>query len=291
MAEQRVSTQADRSGLSFRKIESSAIRDNPKYPIDYDNHRMWFRASTDQLCPDGIVIDAEAWRKHMPDLQGSDNVPLLDSHNYQGIGNIIGRPVAYEIDKTGLLLQCDFAAGDAHPDGRMAWYLASEGYLKAGSVGWSTLERAEEKTDGGQSFTRVTQARLEEFSLCVKGMDDKALAVKGNPMAVAAIRAFNPEGGGTDVTTRFTELENVELEVVEEPDRIGEALERLERIEAAVDELCARIAFEVKTITSPSTEDELEIDESIPDWLRSLREVAEADTRTGKEVLESLEKH
>ena len=296
MAEEQTLTRVDRSKLSFRKIKIAAIRDaTGKHAIDHENKRMWFRASTDQLCDDGVVIDAGAWATNMPDFE-TENCPFVDSHSYNSIGNVIGKPVAWEVDDIGLLLCEEFAGEDPHPFGRMAWYLASNGYVKAGSVAWSTLERKEEKTDGGQPFTRVTQARLEEFSLCVRGMDDKALALHGDPLAVAAIRAFNP-GGGTEIIQTelptFREIEGVDIETREgEPDRIGEILERLERIEAAVEDVDDLIAARITgvTITALAVEAErIDIDE--PAWRKYIREVSADDDRSFDEVMADLRKH
>ena len=292
MAEEQTLTRVDRSKLSFRKIKIAAIRDaTGKHAIDHENKRMWFRASTDQLCDDGVVIDAGAWATNMPDFE-TENCPFVDSHSYNSIGNVIGKPVAWEVDDIGLLLCEEFAGEDPHPFGRMAWYLASNGYVKAGSVAWSTLERKEEKTDGGQPFTRVTQARLEEFSLCVRGMDDKALALHGDPLAVAAIRAFNP-GGETDVVQTdlpcFREIEGVDIETREpEPDRIEEILDKVETILGRVNLLVQRKIIG-ETITAPPNEERIDIDE--PAWRKYIREASADDDRTFEEVMADLRKH
>lgn len=292
MAEEQTLTRVDRSKLSFRKIKIAAIRDaTGKHAIDHENKRMWFRASTDQLCDDGVVIDAGAWATNMPDFE-TENCPFVDSHSYNSIGNVIGKPVAWEVDDIGLLLCEEFAGEDPHPFGRMAWYLASNGYVKAGSVAWSTLERKEEKTDGGQPFTRVTQARLEEFSLCVRGMDDKALALHGDPLAVAAIRAFNP-GGETDVVQTdlpcFREIEGVDIETREpEPDRIEEILDKVETILGRVNLLVQRKIIG-ETITAPLNEERIDIDE--PAWRKYIREASADDDRTFEEVMADLRKH
>jgi phage head maturation protease len=246
---------------------------------------MWFRASTDQLCDDGIVILPEAWREDMPPLglDVADNVPLLDSHDYWTIGNIIGAPVDFEIDKEGLLLLLDFAAAEPHPRGRMAWYLASEGYLKAGSVGWKTLAWEEGETDTGTKYDIVTRARLLEFSLCVMGMDDKALAVKGNPMAEAAVRALSRED----------EAEEQEKVPETEPDRIrdlAKAVEAIGRSLAGLEDQLKPVVdgFALATVTLSTSDGVHNIDDG--PLIRFLKARAERSELTGPEAMDALYK-
>ncbi len=266
--------------ISIRRIEVSAIRNDPAHPIDHENHRLWFRASTDQLCDDGIVIQPEAWRADMPDLAGEANVPLLDSHDYWTIGNILGRPVDFEIDKTGLLLLCEFAAEDAHPLGRMAWYLASEGYARAGSVGWKTLAWEEGETDTGTRYDIVTRARLLEFSLCVMGMDDGALAVKGNPMAEAAVRALNRKDEDEAEPPAIRDIEKVN----DEPDRIGEVLVRIGMMEEKLDEILDELDSQpLRTLDGVHHIDDGPL-------ARFLKQRAERSELTGEEAMEALYK-
>jgi HK97 family phage prohead protease len=182
-----------------RKISDAAIRGAGHYAPDVEHGRMWFRASTNNLCPDGKVIEPGAWKRGMK--QYMKNPIILDSHHYDSVvERTLGKAVDWEIDDLGLLLNVEFAQTSP---GMAARYLYFEGFANAGSVGWDTI-KSERATDeeSGVDYERITQATLLEFSLCPVGADNEALSKHDNPLLETAARMLaapsvesQPEGG------------------------------------------------------------------------------------------------
>ena len=282
--------------LTRRDIDDCAIRATEgKYAIDDDRHRLWFRASSNNLCPDGMLIEGEAWREGMPKYMR--NPVVCDSHRYDSVTDrVIGKTVAWEIDGKGLLLQVEFGTGTQR--GADAWYLYRQGYASAGSVGFDPQEREPLRSkDDEVEGERVTKSQLLEFSGCVIPCDDEALAQKDATFAEIRKRIKQDYGGETDVVQTdlpcFRDIKGVDIETREgEPDRIGEILERLERIEAAVEDVDDLIAARITgvTITALAVEAErIDIDE--PAWRKYIREVSADDDRSFDEVMADLRKH
>ena len=306
MAKEREAEATGRSGVR-RDIDDCAIRADGSHPIDDQNHRMWFRASSNNLCPDGMAIESEAWRDGMAKYMR--NPVVCDSHRYDSVTDrVIGKSVAWEIDDNGLLLQVEFGVGTQR--GADAWYLYRNGYASAGSVGFDPLEREPIKDDDGDRIgDRVTKSQLLEFSGCVIPCDDAALAQKDGKLAEISRRIrsgygkvdpdnrtrsgeIDPDsrtGGGTDVTAtvtpRFKEIEGVEVETREpETDRIDEIIGRLE---ALSDDVLAL----TETITAKPERVRVDIeDDEEPAWRRYIREAAQDDDRTFDEVMADLKR-
>jgi len=247
--------------INTRKIECAAVRGDSQHPIDPERKRMWFRASTAKPCDDGWILAAKSWGQDMSKPDGGlRHVPFVDSHNYSSVGKIFGKTVDFEDADKGFFLLQEFAADGPDPMGRHYWYLYSNDYAQDGSVSWETLEEGDRQTVGDREYRVGIRNKLLEFSGCVLGLDETAEKIHGNPDAAEAVRYIRAhtngaEDGETDVIT-------------EKPDRIGEVIERLGRIERALAEILDD-DFVVKTIRA----NDAECRSIVPPELRKLAEV------------------
>ena len=201
-----------------RQIESCAIRDKEgKYAPDLAKHRMWFRLSSAALCDDGLLIESDAWTPHMARFM--TNPVVGDSHSYAPVvERLLGKIVDYEIDKQGPLGLVEFAVGTQN--GAWADYLAFNGFLNAGSVGFEIVMSGQDETEDGRKFTRVTEAKLLEFSLVMLPMDESALVERED--SAVLVRALKSITG--------SETEDTEPGPNPDRDRIAEIQEELRGI-------------------------------------------------------------
>jgi len=266
-----------------RDISDAAIRASGKYAPDVERGQMWFRASTNQLCPDLKVIRPTAWKQGMK--QFMKNPIILDSHRYDSVvERTLGKAVDWEIDETGLMLLVEFA--QTMP-GMAARYLYFEGFANAGSVGWET-QKSEQATDEATStdFEDITKAQLLEFSLCPVGADNQALSKHDNPLLETATRMLaapsvesQSEGGA---------IPEAESATTGAPDAHKAILEELARIET----LCVdiRTSLAAKSLVVEIADNDVTIDKTpeVDPLAERIREVAKAVTLTDEEVLERL---
>jgi HK97 family phage prohead protease len=278
-------------------LECVAQRANKQYPIDEENHRMWFRASTEGLKPDGINILASAWKK---DIKAwlKKNPAFLPMHNYWTWS--IGHGVDAVVDDMGLLLNMEFAVG-RNPEATMAWSLYRAGDMNAVSVGWETAESHEEEIDKDDDRKRrvliVTRARLLELSAVPVPMDEDALAVRmrqfvesGEASLVGAARKIAELYPPDAEMAGEGEEPEAETEIAEHTEGEGSldlaaVMEELKNLRTMVGAVLIRQNVEppIKiTLTNVNEE---------PAYLQDMRRTAKAVTLTGREVMEQLTRH
>lgn len=166
--------------------------------IDFDARTVTLVASTDQLCPDNMIILSRAWEQDYEAwLRG--NPVVLGFHDYHSWA--IGHVTQGRIEKGRLTETISF--DDVNPESIVAWSLYSKGHQRAASVGWDTLEAdmelpigevlarytsdlhpdtvqqliEEGKRKPERKVSIVTRAQKLETSLVPVGMDDKAVVV------------------------------------------------------------------------------------------------------------------
>ena len=166
--------------------------------VDFDKRTVTLVASSDQLCPDNMIILSRAWEQDYETwLKG--NPVVLGFHNYHewAIGHVVEGRI-----EDGRLVET-VAFDDVNPEAIIAWSLYSKGHQRAASVGWDTLEAdldlpigevlaryaqdlsadtvaqltAEGKVTTGRKVGVVTRAKKVETSLVPVPMDDKAVVV------------------------------------------------------------------------------------------------------------------
>jgi HK97 family phage prohead protease len=209
MAEKTGSPQGTRTNddgaVKDRVLKFMACREaEGKYKPDLENYRLWFKASTNALCDDGIMIEPTAWKKHMPTYM--ENPVFLDAHNYSSVFKSLGHAVDWEIVEDGLMVQYEFAVG-RNPWAIFAWdmYMAKD--LSAVSVGWKTLkyERVEPEEEK-KGFLRVLEARLLETSAVPVPMDSGALVERMMEFSLS-----DPQGVLVRAMREFVYLEEASM--------------------------------------------------------------------------------
>ena len=193
MGQARKDKGSDKGMTRTRQIDICAIRDKTgPYAPDPVNHQMWFRLSSANLCDDGLLIETEAWAPHMDRFMS--NPVVGDSHSYAPVvERLLGKIVDWDTDQGGLLGLVEFAVGT--PNGQWADYLAFNEFLNAGSVGFEIVRSGQDETEDGRKFTRVTEAKLLEFSLVMLPMDEAALAEReDSAVLVRALHSITRPG-------------------------------------------------------------------------------------------------
>jgi HK97 family phage prohead protease len=135
-----------------------------------------FRASSNTVARDGMVIEPTAWR-----LDNFLAHPVILSAHQYSTPLSIGRAVGHEIDGEGLILDIEFDPDDE--TGARVMKRLDKGWPVAGSVGFSIGNLEQPKERGGAP--RVTDADLLEFSIVAVPSDAKAL-----PMRSATVDLF-----------------------------------------------------------------------------------------------------
>ena len=132
------------------------------------------------------VIKADGWRF----TNFKKNSPFVDSHNYETVGNLLGKVVDFEV-KDGQLIERVQWAIDV-PENKLAalgWKMTVAGYLKAVSVGfwptryitpsgsdeWHALMEDMDLEDNPPRCVYLEQEQIE-LSACVIGANPNALA-------------------------------------------------------------------------------------------------------------------
>jgi HK97 family phage prohead protease len=129
-----------------------------------------FRASSNTVARDGMVIEPTAWR-----LDNFLAHPVILSAHQYATPLSIGRAVGHEIDGEGLILDIEFDPDDE--TGARVMKRLDKGWPVAGSVGFSIGNLEQPKERGGAP--RVTDADLLEFSIVAVPSDAKALPMRG----------------------------------------------------------------------------------------------------------------
>jgi len=168
--------------------------------VDFDKRTVSLVASTDQLCPDNMIILSRAWaRDYEAWLRG--NPVVLGFHDYRSWA--VGHVSEGKIEDGRLVETISF--DDVNPEAIVAWSLYSKGHQRAASVGWESLEfdsdlpigeviarygddlspetmaqlKAEGEANSDRKATVVTRAKKLETSLVPVGMDDQAVTAHG----------------------------------------------------------------------------------------------------------------
>lgn len=132
-----------------------------------------FQASTETVDRQGEVVDQNGWELD----NYLKNPVVLDSHQYQGIENIVGRCLAVRMGENGL--EADIQFNDS-PKGKLAQQLVDAGDLRAVSVGFIPKEM---KIDpkGKEPLRHCKQELLEISTVAVPAQADSV-----------RLRGFNP---------------------------------------------------------------------------------------------------
>ena len=164
--------------------------------VDFDKRSVTLVASTDQLCPDNMIILSRAWARDYEAWLKSNPV-VLGFHDYHSWA--VGHVSEGVIEDGRLVETINF--DDVNPEAIVAWSLYSKGHQRAASVGWDTLEddpnlpigevlaRYQDdlsndtvkqltsvgKANPDRKVTVVTRAKKFETSLVPVGMDDQAV--------------------------------------------------------------------------------------------------------------------
>jgi HK97 family phage prohead protease len=130
-----------------------------------------FRATSEAVDRQGEVVTLDGW-----DLKSFEGNPVvLDSHQYGGIENIVGRVVP-PMRMTDAGLEADVVF-NATPRGQLAQMLVDGGDLRAVSVGFRSLERARGSEPG--SPVKHTRKELLELSVVAVPANAEAVRVRG----------------------------------------------------------------------------------------------------------------
>lgn len=130
-----------------------------------------FRATTEAIDRQGEIVTLDGW-----DFSNFEANPvILDSHNYWGIENIVGRAVpplrlvegAWEVD----------VVFNGTPRGKLAQQLVDEGNLRAVSVGFNSLERT--GGYGTKEPMKHLKKELLEVSVVPVPANQEAVRVRG----------------------------------------------------------------------------------------------------------------
>lgn len=115
-----------------------------------------FRATSEAVDRQGEVVTADGWE--MKNFLA--NPVILDSHQYSGIENIVGRAV--RLERVGDAWEADIKF-NASPRGQLAKTLVESGDLSAVSVGFKPIKIEQGKAAGDPP--RHTQKELLEISV------------------------------------------------------------------------------------------------------------------------------
>ena len=118
--------------LLRREIHAEVrIIDEGKGIVDYV-------ASDETLDSYSEVIRAAGWRFN----RFQKNAPFVDSHNYQSIGSLLGRVLAYDVMGGQLVERVQWAKDIPDTLAAWGWKMLTGGFLKAVSVGFYPLKFA-----------------------------------------------------------------------------------------------------------------------------------------------------
>lgn len=162
-----------------------------------------FRITKEVEDRDGEVVTAEGWR--MSDYL--KNPVVLDSHNYSGIENILGRTV--KLERQGDEWHAEIAFNQS-AKGKLAKLLVDSGDLKAVSVGFQShkMEYPEKPSDGP---VKHVQQSLLEISMVPVPMLQDALRVRSLKAAIPphnGTKAPEDESWDGDAEVRAAEGES-----------------------------------------------------------------------------------
>jgi len=132
------------------------------------------------------VIRADGWRFNM----FAKNAPLVDSHNYSTVENLVGKVIDFRVTGRQLVERVQFAIDVAENQlARIAWKMTEAGYLKAVSVGFWPVEYVCPGQSGWKEQcaelrlsedngvrTIYTEQEQVELSVCIIGANPNALA-------------------------------------------------------------------------------------------------------------------
>lgn len=135
------------------------------------------------------VIKADGWRFDM----FVKNSPLVDSHNYNGISNSLGKVIDFSVTNGKLINRAQFAIDVVENKmAALAWGMVSGGYMPAVSVGffptkmvsrngvdaaaWAGVCEAVGLSDKADSIRTIyTEQQQCELSVCILGANPNAL--------------------------------------------------------------------------------------------------------------------
>lgn len=179
--------------------------------VDEASRSVEFVAATDAPCE---VWDSDEWDL-VPEvllmdgcrLPGNGQVPLLDSHSWYRVGDVLGSFREFRVEGGSLLGRACFSAVAA---GEEAWVKVREGHLTDVSVGYSVesfvwIEAGKTAEVNGREFSgplRVaTEWRLYEVSVCPVGADPAAKARAANHKETTM--ATNKQGQRADAVCDY----------------------------------------------------------------------------------------
>jgi hypothetical protein len=159
------------------------IIDKAKGIVDYV-------ASDETLDSYREIIRADGWRfTHF-----KKNAPFVDSHDYNTIGNLLGKVTDFKVDGKQLVERVQWAVDSNSELAKLGFSLTAGGYLKAVSVGFFPKKTATKWDSDPQAFNNAVIAAgvspadaatlraiyLEqeqiELSACILGANPNALA-------------------------------------------------------------------------------------------------------------------
>lgn len=149
-----------------RSVEFVAATENPVIVYDWE----MYESVSEVLLMSGVR------------LPSNGRVPLLDTHNRCGQGNVLGSFDSIRVQGTELIGRASFSSV---PDAEEAYIKVKEGHLTDVSVGYAVIaytnvEDGKTTTVAGRTFTGplrvVTDWELFELSLCPIGADPAAKA-------------------------------------------------------------------------------------------------------------------
>lgn len=166
---------------------------------DGDRPTYTFRITSEVIDRQGEVVTADGWQM---DAYRANPV-VLDSHNYFGIENIVGKTV--DLKQVDDEWHADITF-NASPKGRLAEMLVESGDLNAVSVGFQPLQV--EVPKGGQGPVRHTEKELLEISVVPVPANQEALRVRSlgadesgaiwESVATAMVALMTPGGSRDD---------------------------------------------------------------------------------------------